>query len=452
MKETAFYVYTFGCKVNIFESEAMGELLLERGGFFRADRPEEADVVIVNTCAVTEESEKKALKLIRRIRRVNPRACLVVCGCMAQLSPGRVEDAGADIIFGNTARTVLPELIDEWKKNASGDNNDPSDAENAGSGNRPAPLVHTDSHSDGERFERLAVRAYGSLTRANLKIEDGCDCFCSYCVIPYARGRVRSLPPDEIRKMAKEFSANGHKEIVLTGINIGMYGKDLGFDLCDAVTACREGGAGRIRLGSIEIDLIDDDTIVRLSRIPGLCPHFHTSLQSGSGSVLRRMNRRYDAAEYMRKIGLLRSVFSNPSVTTDVIVGFPGETEEEFAETVEFVKKVGFYKMHVFPYSARPGTAAAEMPDQVPDNVKKARAEILGALDIKMRGEFIAGQIGIPQRVLVETVRGGAAFGHTENYIYVRIPDAGGRLAKNETADVAITAFRDGAAEGELIH
>ena len=442
MKDTGFYVYTFGCKVNIFESEAMGELLLERGGFFRADTPGDADVIIINTCAVTEESEKKALKLIRRVKRENPKACLLVCGCMAQLSTERIEGAGADIIFGNTKRTVLPELIAEWKKSA---------------GPQRAPLIYTDRHSEAELFERLSVKSYGSLTRANLKIEDGCDCYCAYCVIPFARGHVRSLPPDDVREMAREFTRNGHREIVLTGINIGMYGRDIGKSLYDAVAAAREGGALRIRLGSIEIDLIDDDTIMKLAQVEELCPHFHTSLQSGSDTVLRRMNRRYDAAEYMRKIDLLKDNFGNPSVTTDIIVGFPGETEDEFNETVEFARRVGFYKMHVFPYSIRPGTAAASMPEQVPEEIKKKRAELLGALDVEMRGRFINGQLGIPQSVLVETVRDGFAFGHTANYIYVKIPLDGGagggsaKVSRNEFADVRIKAFGEDAALGELI-
>ena len=437
MEKTGFFIYTFGCKVNIFESEAIGELLLERGGFFRAEKPSEAGLLIINTCAVTGESEKKALKLIRRARRENPDACILVCGCMTQLSPARVEEAGADIVLGNTERAAVPDAADEWRKRTLR--------------KEKSPLTAVRPHENGERFERLPVRSFAELTRANLKIEDGCDCFCSYCVIPFARGRVRSLPPDEIKKMAEGFVGNGHREIVLTGINIGMYGRDIGRDLCDAVLAVRGSGVPRIRLGSIEIDLVDDDTIRRLSGIPELCPHFHTSLQSGSDTVLRRMNRKYDAAEYLRKIDLLRSCFVNPSVTTDVIVGFPGETEEEFDETASFVSKVGFYKMHVFPYSARPGTAAASMSGQIPEDVKRKRAEKLGAADVKMRSEFIAGQTGIPQKVLVETLKDGCAFGHTENYIYVKIPDPEGVISKNSIVGAEIVGTGDGTAVGKLL-
>ncbi|MCR5694220.1 MAG: tRNA (N(6)-L-threonylcarbamoyladenosine(37)-C(2))-methylthiotransferase MtaB [Clostridia bacterium] len=402
-----FFIYTFGCKTNTYESESMSRLLSETGRYQAVSDYLSADVVIVNSCMVTGESEKKAAKLIRRIRRENEKACIVLCGCMPQVIGEAAFGTGADVICGNTKRADIVKAVDSYfeKKTIS----------------RDMKIFRVEPHLKDETFELLAPDRYKNLTRANLKIEDGCECFCSYCVIPFARGRVRSMPPDEVFKVAKDLVNSGHREIVLTGINIGMYGKDIGLSICDAVKAVSDAGAERIRLGSIEIDLISDAAIEELSGIPGLCPHFHTSLQSGSAKILKRMNRRYDPEEYMRKTGLLRSSFANASVTTDVIVGFPGETEEDFNDTVEFVRRAGFFRIHVFPYSKRNGTAAAGFKDQIPVEIKKRRVVALEEVAAELKKNFLTGQVGKTVNVLFERSSGGFARGHAENYVEVRV-------------------------------
>ncbi len=400
-----FFIYTFGCKTNTYESEALSRILSETGRFSEAESYIEADVIIVNSCIVTEESEKKARKLIRRMRRENEKACIVLCGCMPQIKKEKCLDTGADIVCGNTDRTKTLALIEEYFAGEK----DPSDR-----------IFDVLPHSPGEGFELLAPKHYRNLTRANLKIEDGCDCFCSYCVIPFARGRVRSMPVDKVFSVAKDLVLSGHREIVLTGINIGAYGKDIGADIYDAVKAVVDAGAERVRLGSVEIDLVSDETIEELAGIPELCPHFHTSLQSGSDRMLKKMLRRYDSAEYRRKIELLRDKFANASVTTDVIVGFPGETEEDFLETVKFVKEVGFFRVHVFPYSRRPGTAADKYPDQIPVEEKKRRVKIIEETTKGLKASFLLSQIGKTVNVLFES-EGGIAKGHAENYVEVAV-------------------------------
>ena len=400
------FIYTFGCKTNTYESEAMTRLLTETGRFEAVSDYVSADVVIVNSCMVTEESEKKARKLIRRIKRENPGCCTVLSGCMPQVKGDRCLDTGADIICGNTSRSEIVDLIDRFYGSMQNGEND--------------QILSVTPHFKGEKFEMLAPSGYRNLTRANLKIEDGCECYCSYCVIPYARGMVRSMPVDEVCRVAKDLVSAGHREIVLNGINIGMYGKDTGATLYDAVRAAVDAGAERVRLGSIEIDLIPDETIYKLASIPVLCPHFHTSLQSGSDKVLKNMHRKYDAKEYLRKIELLRSNFENASITTDVIVGFPGETEEDFEDTIRFVEKTGFFRIHVFPYSRRPGTVAAKLPDQVPIEEKKRRVKRLEEVAARLKREFLGTQVGKTVKVLFERVGDGIAKGHAENYVEVR--------------------------------
>lgn len=397
-----FFIYTFGCKTNTYESEAMSRLLSETGRFEEAESYSSADVVIVNSCMVTEESEKKAKKLMRRIRRENPEAVIVLGGCMPQVNREKSLDTGADIILGNTDRSGIVRVIDEYVESRK----------------RTFSVV---PHEKGEAFEMLSPMGYRSLTRANLKIEDGCECFCSYCVIPFARGPVRSMPVENVYKVAKDLVNAGHREIVLTGINIGMYGRDIGYTIYDAVKAVHEAGAERIRLGSVEIDLISDETVRKLSEVPGLCPHFHTSLQSGSDDVLKRMLRRYDSKEYRRKIELLRECFDNASITTDVIVGFPGERDEDFRDTVRFVRETGFFRIHVFPYSRREGTAAAKFTDQIPVEVKKARARELEKVAAELKRDFLGTQKGRVLNVLFERNAAGEARGHAENYVEVRV-------------------------------
>lgn len=428
-----FYIYTFGCKVNTYESEAVAELLEATGRYEQVFSWKDADAVIVNSCAVTEESEKKAAKLMRRIRRENPDAVILLAGCMTQTNPEKGEALGADIVCGNTGRSSVPALLDK--------------AFEGGKGGKKT-VFSVGEHKKGEKFELLAPRAYKNLTRANLKIEDGCDCFCTYCIIPYARGRVRSMHPEDIKRAAEELVNSGHREIVLTGINIGMYGTDIGFDLADAAAAVRSAGAERIRLSSLEIDAIDGKVIEKLASVEGLCRHFHASLQSGSDEILKKMNRRYDTEGYFRMIERIRECFENASITTDIIVGFPGETDRHFKESVEFAKKAGFYRIHVFPYSRRKGTVADRMPDQVPEEVKRERAAVLAGVAEGLGRRFLESQRGTVHSVLFETKKNGMFYGHTGNYIYVKT--ASTENLKNEIRDVVLGGMDGDAAEAFL--
>ncbi|MBO7659601.1 MAG: tRNA (N(6)-L-threonylcarbamoyladenosine(37)-C(2))-methylthiotransferase MtaB, partial [Clostridia bacterium] len=393
----------------------------------------DADAVIVNSCAVTEESEKKAAKLMRRIRRENPDAVILLACCMTQTNPEKGEALGADIVCGNTGRSSVPALLDK--------------AFEGGKGGKKT-VFSVGEHFKGEKFELLAPRSYKNLTRANLKIEDGCDCFCTYCIIPYARGRVRSMHPEDIKRAAAELVNSGHREIVLTGINIGMYGTDIGSDLADAAAAVRSAGAERIRLSSLEIDAVDASVIERLASVEGLCRHFHASLQSGSDEILKKMNRRYDTQGYLEMIEKIRSCFENASITTDIIVGFPGETDRNFQESVEFAKKAGFYRIHVFPYSRRKGTVADRMPDQVPEEVKRERAAVLAGVAEGLGRRFLESQRGTVHSVLFETKKNGLYYGHTGNYIYVKCASDGD--LKNQIRDVVLGDMAGDAAEAFL--
>ncbi|MBQ3894160.1 MAG: tRNA (N(6)-L-threonylcarbamoyladenosine(37)-C(2))-methylthiotransferase MtaB [Clostridia bacterium] len=428
-----FYIYTFGCKVNTYESEAVAELLEATGRYEQVFSWKDADAVIVNSCAVTEESEKKAAKLMRRIRRENPDAVILLAGCMTQTNPEKGEALGADIVCGNTGRSSVPALLDKAFEGGKGEKK---------------TFFSVGEHKKGEKFELLAPRAYKNLTRANLKIEDGCDCFCTYCIIPYARGRVRSMHPEDIKRAAGELVNSGHREIVLTGINIGMYGTDIGFDLADAAAAVRSAGAERIRLSSLEIDAIDGKVIEKLASVEGLCRHFHASLQSGSDEILKKMNRRYDTEGYFRMIERIRECFENASITTDIIVGFPGETDRHFNESVEFAKKAGFYRIHVFPYSRRKGTVADRMPNQVPEEVKRERAAVLAGVAEGLGRRFLESQRGTVHSVLFETKKNGLFYGHTGNYIYVKT--ASTENLKNEIRDVVLGGMDGDAAEAFL--
>lgn len=403
----SFYIYTLGCKVNRFESEAIAELLCASGNYMLAEESSHfaAEIAIINSCAVTGESEKKARKLIRRIKRENPEAVILLCGCVPQASPETAAEMGADLILGNKNRRQCVVMLDDY---FSGETNKTHSA--------------VEPHTAGEAFEILAPQTYRELTRANLKIQDGCNRFCAYCIIPYARGPIRSMPLDEVYKQACALTENGHREIVLTGINLGLYGTDIGTSLAEAVETVSKAGAERIRLGSLEVDLLDEALLTRLAAVKGFCPHFHASLQSGSDTVLARMNRRYNTAEYLHIMENIRRIFDNPSITTDMIVGFPGETETEFRESVDFCAKAGFFRVHVFPYSVRKGTKAAAMPEQVPETIKKQRAAVLAEEAERLHLAFCKNQIGKEHRVLVETAENGFACGHTENYLYVKVP------------------------------
>lgn len=420
-----YKVITLGCKLNFCESAAI-EKAFEENGFTRSE--DKANVVVVNSCAVTSVAVAKARHTLSRIKRENPNCVAVLCGCFPQ---SYSEDASlnfaADIVTGNADKSKLPELVKEFLKTRV----------------KTVKIKPLSREYDVESAVPDEDR-----TRAFIKIEDGCDRFCSYCIIPTARGRVRSLPLELVEEQARKCVADGHHEIVLTGINLGCYGQDLGLRLSDAVSAVSKSGVERIRLSSLEPEMMTDDEITRLGEIKSLCPHFHLSLQSGSDTVLKRMNRKYNSEQYIHVVELLRKKFPTCAITTDIIVGFPGETDEEFIQSVEFARNMRFAKIHVFPYSLRKGTVAAEM-QQVHPSIKNERVEVLTAAAKKLEREFYESQIGTKHTVLIEKPQSkDYSHGFTESYIPVRIYKE--ELPRHTLADVKITECRDGYCIGKI--
>lgn len=395
--------YTLGCKVNQYETQAMEQLALQRGhSLVPFEGP--ADVYVINTCSVTAVSDKKSRQMIRRARKQAPDSVVAVCGCYPQTHPGDVEKLGVDLISGTGDRTGFVELLERtWKERQS--------------------LTVVDDVFQRRVFEPLPAGGLEGRTRAMLKMEDGCVNFCSYCIIPYARGRIRSLPVADCVRQARELVEQGYQEIVLTGIEISSWGQDLEGEetLIDAVEAiCRAlPGHIRVRLGSLEPRTITKDFCRRCAALENLCPHFHLSMQSGCDSVLARMNRKYDSARYYESVQLLRKVYDRPGITTDLIVGFPGETEEEFSQTLDFIQKCGFSAMHIFPYSRRPGTPAAKMPGQVPNAEKEARCRRAAQVAQKMEEDYLDSFLGQEVPVLFEEEREGFWRGHTTRYVQV---------------------------------
>ncbi len=400
-------IITLGCKVNQYESEAMLEDLLDRG-FQEAGPEEEADVVVLNSCTVTAESDRKARQTLRRIKRDNPGAATVLTGCWPQAFPK--EAAGfedADVVLGNTSRRSLPDRVLEYLSTKQ-------------------RIVDILPHGAQESFESMKVSRFHGRTRAFLKIEDGCSRFCSYCIIPYARGRVRSKPLDALGAEVRELAGHGYREVVLTGINLPAYGQDLGLHLCDAVeAACGIPGIRRVRLGSLEPEQLTRDVIARLASQEKLCPQFHLSLQSGCDETLKRMNRHYTAAEYREIVENLRQAFPNCAITTDVMVGFAGETEEEFRESLRFVAETAFAKVHVFAYSRRPGTRAFDAPNQMPNKIKEERSRQMIQTARKTQLAFYQAQVGRTEEVLFEQAADKNVYeGYTRNYTPVRAASA----------------------------
>ena len=395
--------YTLGCKVNQYETQAMEQLALQRGhSLVPFEGP--ADVYVINTCSVTAVSDKKSRQMIRRARKQAPDSVVAVCGCYPQTHPGDVEKLGVDLISGTGDRTGFVELLERtWKERQS--------------------LTVVDDVFQRRVFEPLPAGGLEGRTRAMLKMEDGCVNFCSYCIIPYARGRIRSLPVEDCVRQARELVEQGYQEIVLTGIEISSWGQDLEGEetLIDAVEAiCRAlPGHIRVRLGSLEPRTITKDFCRRCAALENLCPHFHLSMQSGCDSVLARMNRKYDSARYYESVTLLREVYDRPGITTDLIVGFPGETEEEFFQTLDFIQKCGFSAMHIFPYSRRPGTPAAKMPGQVPNAEKETRCRRAAQVAQKMEEDYLDSFLGQQVPVLFEEEREGFWRGHTTRYVQV---------------------------------
>ena len=394
---------TLGCKVNTYETEAVEELLKSHG-YKIGNFEEYADIYIINTCTVTAMSDKKSRQMIRRTRKLNPDAIVVVMGCYSQKSPKEIlQIEEVNLVLGTSNRKAILKEI-----------------ENISSTDKKIVVEDIMKIRD---FEELEINEVRDRARALVKIQDGCDRFCSYCIIPYTRGPVRSRHIESIIEEVKRIVANGYKEIVLTGIHVASYGKDLGeiklIDVIEEISKIE--GLERIRTSSVEPIIITEDFVQRLSQISKFCPHFHLSLQSGSDSVLKRMNRRYNSEEYRRAVELIRSQFPLAAITTDVIVGFPEETVEEFDQTYEFLKALSLYETHIFKYSPREGTKAAEMKDQVDPMIKNQRSDTLLELNIKNKLEFEKKHIGKTVGVLVETFENGYAIGHTQNYIKVGI-------------------------------
>lgn len=396
--------YTLGCKVNQYESQSLGELL-SRQGFEIVEKDEQADVYIINSCTVTAEADRKTRQAVRRFKRTNPNSIIVLTGCMPQAYPEDAEKLSeADIIIGNKNNGELPEIIEEFLRDR-------------------ARKIKTSMHEKGEKFSACSISSFDERTRAYVKIQDGCNRFCSYCIIPTSRGRVRSKPLSELRKELCELSKSGYKEIVLVGINLSSYGQDIAEKFPDAVElACSIDGIERVRLGSLEPDHLTPEVLERLSRCKKLCPQFHISLQSGCDKTLKRMNRHYTADEYRELCQNLRNKFDDCVLTTDVMVGFCGETEEDFEESLRFVKEIGFEKVHVFPYSVRKGTRAEKMDGHLQKAVKEKRAATMIEECEKIRKEFLKNQIGKTVNVLFESKeKDGFLLGHTANYIPVKV-------------------------------
>lgn len=420
-----FAFYTLGCKTNQYETQAMEHLLLEKGheiGSFE----EACDGYVINTCSVTAVADKKNRAVIRRCRRDNPQAVIAVCGCYSQHDPEAVRALGIDVIGGSGQRQAFVEML----LDAAGEKRHEEQLDNA-LGRR--------------EFECLPAGGLEERTRAMLKVQDGCVNFCTYCIIPYTRGPIRSVPLEVAVAQAKELAVRGYREIVLTGIEIAGWGQDqpgkpelalLVEEICKAVPDLR------IRLGSLEPRVVTEDFCRRLSVFPNLCPQFHLSMQSGSDTVLSRMKRKYDTARYYESVELLRKFFPECAVTTDMIVAFPGETEEEFAESLAFIRKCAFADMHIFPYSRRPGTPADKMPGQHNNATKEARSRAAIALAEEMSRAYREGFVGRTLEVLFEEREGEFYTGHTPNYIKVY---ARGENLHNEIRTVTVLeVYRDG--------
>ncbi len=421
--------YTLGCKVNQYETEAMRRMM-ENNGFQTVAWDDDADVLVINSCTVTGESDRKLRQLLRRCRREHPSAVIVLTGCMPQAFPNEATDlTDADIILGNAARRTLPTYVQRFFTTQQ-------------------RIVDVIAHDTS--FEETPICSFDEHTRAFVKIEDGCNRVCSYCIIPYARGRVRSRSLESLREEVTELARNGYKEIVLVGINLTAFGQDTGHTIADAVdTVCAIDGIERVRLGSIEPDHITDDIVARFAKQPKLCPQFHLALQSGCDATLKRMRRHYTTAEYAAVCASLRAHFPHCAITTDFMVGFPGETEEEFAASLAFVKKMQLARVHIFAYSPRPGTPAAKAPNQVLNRIKSARSKAAAEVCSNLQQQFAASKIDTETEILLETsMKDGTVFGYTPEYVgvYVKTNHTAGDIIR-----VRITAAKSGECFGEEI-
>ena len=443
-------LHNLGCKVNAYETEAMQQQLEERG-YEIVPFDQKADVYIINTCSVTNIADRKSRQMLHRAKKLNPEAVVVAAGCYVQVASDALkEDDSVDIIVGNNNKARLADILEEYMKDRQGDE-----------GGYVLDIARA------REYEELHVSRLGEHTRAFIKVQDGCNQFCSYCIIPYARGRVRSRKPEDVEAEVKGLVARGYREVVLTGIHLSSYGTehmegspvkggdwDSGplWDLIERIH--RVEGLERIRLGSLEPRIITREFAEKLAGLPEFCPHFHLSLQSGCDATLKRMNRHYTTEDYLRRCGILREIFDHPAITTDVIAGFPGETEEEFEETRRFLETVRFYEMHVFKYSKRQGTRAAVMEDQVSEQVKARRSDVLLELEKTMSREYRERFAGSRVSVLFEEAAeiGGKWYmmGHTPQYVRAALPLEDG-MNREEFGGRMMELFASGLLNDEML-
>lgn len=424
--------YTLGCKVNQYESQAMSEALRKIG--YETTNEKTADVFVVNSCTVTASADQKTRQAVRRFKRNNPDAIVVLTGCMPQAYPDKSNELPqADIILGNKNNKLLPELLLQYQKDCK-------------------RIFQVSQHLKGDLFSGDTITEFDERTRAYVKIQDGCNRFCSYCIIPYSRGRVRSKSLEQLTDEVRALASKGYSEVVLVGINLSSYGQDTGHSFPEAVKAVNDiEGIGRVRLGSLEPDHLTDEVIEQLRECEKLCPQFHLSLQSGCDKTLKSMNRHYNADEFRRIAQKLRNTFTDCTLTTDVMVGFAGETEDDFNESLSFVKEIGFEKVHVFPYSMRKGTRAEKLPGHLEQNIKDERCKIMIEETEKLRREFFEHQIGKCYDVIPEVCdKDGFFNGYTANYIPLKFKADDSLQGK--TVQIKITAIGDGDyCIGELI-
>ena len=421
MKTVAFI--TLGCKVNQYETNAMIQKLIE-GGYKIVEHHEKADIYIVNTCTVTNMSDRKSRQMIRKVKEINHQAKIIAVGCYVEVAKNEVEKMKEiDLTLGNSEKVDIVKYCDNLLQD-----------------------IKKDENNKKNEFSEFGTITYTEKTRAVIKIQDGCDRFCSYCIIPYARGRVRSRNPQNVISEITQISKKGIKEVVLTGIHIASYGKDFDekYELIDLLEEINKiDGIQRIRLGSIEPLLITNEFIQRLSKLEKICEHFHLSLQSGCDETLKRMNRRYTTTQFKEIVGIIRKAYKNANLTTDIIVGFPQETEEEFKKTFEFLKEIKFYKMHIFKYSPRKGTLAEKMQGQILPQIKEERSRKLIELSDKNEEEYNKEYVGNEVEVLWEEEKQGIYKGHTKNYILVEQQKESAKQKENTIENVEIVEARD---------
>ena len=406
-------IYTLGCKVNTYESEYIASLFKNRG-YTITSFDEDCEVYVINTCTVTNNSDKKDKKIINHVRNKN--ACVVVCGCFVESHKDYNFD-GIDIVIGNHNKSNIVDLVEDYFINK-----------------KQIKLIDNNIMKVG--FEDMVIDSFESRTRAFVKIQDGCENYCSYCIIPFVRGRCRSKDKDKVISEITSLVNNGYKEIVLTGIHTGNYGSDLGIKFSSLLSEILKiPNLKRLRISSIEITELDDE-FFRLLNNPILCNHLHIPLQNGSNRILSLMNRKYTNEEFYEIVERIRSIRNDISLTTDVIVGFPGETDDDFNENIDFIRKVGFSKVHVFPYSKRDGTKAARMDNQIDPNTKKKRTKQLLDVSLELENNYYNSFITKDEKVLIEKVDDDYSYGHTTNYLYLKIPK---KLKENEIYDVKIS-------------